>query len=92
MGGSLGQKPAKARSRAFRRLAAGGAFILAMLAEVNCIWAPDLYGQMLIERRRQHADLPPGHPEALLPGLAPSPAEAELWSRLGLGWTRTDAH
>lgn len=91
MGGSLDGKTTKARSRVFRGLAAGGAFMLATLAEVNCIWAPDLYGQMLIERRRQREDLP-DHPETLLPGLAPFPAEVELWSRLGLGWTRTDGH
>jgi Family of unknown function (DUF6059) len=92
MGGTLGGRAAKARGRAVRVLAAGGALLIALLAEVNCLWAPDLYGQMLLERRRQCGELPPGHPEVLRPEVPPSPAEIDLWSRLGPDWTRTDGY
>jgi hypothetical protein len=92
MGGSLGGTAARARSRTVRVLAAGGALIIALLNGVNCIWAPYLYCQILLERRRQCADLPPGHPEVLRPEVPPSPAEIDLWSRLGPGWTPTDGY
>jgi hypothetical protein len=92
MGETLGGTAAKVRSRAVRILAAGGALILALLAEVNCIWAPDLYCRSLVEQRRQEMDLPPGHPEVLRPEVPPSPAEMDLWSRLGPGWTWTDGY
>jgi hypothetical protein len=92
MVGNLGSTAAKARSRAVRVLAAGGALIIAMLAEVSCAWAPNLYFEILLERSRPWVDLPPGHPEVLRPEVPPSPAEIDLWSRLGPGWTWTDVY
>lgn len=91
MGGSLGGRAAKARNRALRVLAAAGLRFISLLSEVNCVWAPDLYGQILLERRQQQwEDPPPGHPEVLRPEVPPSAAEKELWSRLGPGWTWSD--
>lgn len=79
MGGSRGGAVRKAGIRLLR---AAGGFIMAMLADGSCVWAPEVYGQILLERKRRLANPPPGHPEVLCPEVPPSPAEKDLWSRL----------
>lgn len=82
MGGSRGGAVGKAGSLLLRVLRAVSGFIMAMLADGSCVWAPEVYGQILLERSRRLANPPPGHPEVLCPEVPPSPAEKDLWSRL----------
>jgi hypothetical protein len=80
--GGPGGTVRKAGSQVIRLLRAACGFIIAMLTEGSCVWAPEIYGQILLERKRQWANPPPGHPEALCPEVPPSPAEIDLWSGL----------
>lgn len=81
MGRSRGGVIRKAGSMVIRLLAAAGRFIMAMLTDGSCVWAPEIYFQIQLERAR-YWGLPPGHPEILCPEVPPSPAEMDLWSRL----------
>lgn len=83
MGGSSGGAGKRAGSRAIRLLAAVGKFIMAMLTDASCVWAPEIYFHIVLDRNIQLGNPPPGHPEVLCPEVPPSQAEIDLWSRLG---------
>lgn len=83
MGRSTDGAVQRAGRRVIRVLAAICKLITAMLTDASCVWAPEIYGQIVFDRNCHLRDPPPGHPEVLCPEVPPSQAEKDLWFRLG---------